>query len=254
MFLSDYVLLKVVKMVMGYRTKEIRICVGALVGSFLSFLTMASTFFMPALSYLLAVPIGISMLGVSFGKKRCMDYVKGLALLIFGCICLGGLLSLLMESGCLVQRSGYLSVLFVAMVWFLYLFLKKGKKWMNELLLHRSQNAEVTLVIQGKKAHCRGFWDSGNALSDPITGKPVVLLEKAILEKYQIPIPVKGFRVIPFRSVGMENGVLKGFVADELFVRDEKGFERSFQRTVIAIYEGRLSIKEEYQMILNPHL
>ena len=79
-------------------------------------------------------------------------------------------------------------------------------------------------------------------------------MEKAILEKYQIPIPVKGFRVIPFRSVGMENGVLKGFVADELFVRDEKGFERSFQRTVIAIYEGRLSIKEEYQMILNPHL
>jgi hypothetical protein len=125
---------------------------------------------------------------------------------------------------------------------------------MKDFLLHRSQNAEVCLKVQGKKAYCKGFWDSGNSLRDPITGKAVVLLEKGILEKYQIPIPVKGFRVIPFHSVGMENGVLKGFVADELLVKDEKGYERSFQKTIVAIYEGKLSIKEDYQMILSPHL
>lgn len=125
---------------------------------------------------------------------------------------------------------------------------------MKEFQLHRSQNADVCLKVQGRCAYCKGFWDSGNSLKDPISGKAVVLLEKNILEKYKIPIPVKGFRVIPFHSVGMENGVLKGFVADELIVKDESGYEMCFQKIVVAIYEGKFSLKEEYQMILSPGL
>lgn len=142
----------------------------------------------------------------------------------------------------------------LGMLWFAGQFVKKGMSFMKELTLHRSQYALVTLQIQGKKATCQGFWDSGNSLVDPISKRAVVLLEKGIMEQNRIPIPVKGFRVIPYNSIGMEHGVLKGFVADEMTIEEESGYKRSYTKVVVAIYEGKLSLKGDYQMILNPHL
>jgi len=238
---------------MGYRTKEIKVVFGALIGSVISlFANMVRNNLGMSTTWMLA-PAGIVMLYVAFSIKSWKEITRGLLILFLSAICGGGICEAF-NSYVGIKGNGYLSVYFLGMVWFGCLFLKKGFGWMKEQLLHRSQNAFVTLRVQGKEAYCKGFWDSGNSLRDPITGRPVVLLEKSILEKYKIPIPVKGFRVIPFHSVGMENGVLKGFVADELLVQDDRGYERCYRKTVVAIYEGRLSMKEEYQMILNPKL
>lgn len=154
---------------------------------------------------------------------------------------------------CMLGQSKvpYLSVVAMGGIAFLYLLFGKGYHMMKEFSLHKSQNAYVTIKVAGKEAKCKGFWDSGNKLKDPITGRAVVLLEKAVMEENKIPIPIKGFRVIPYNSVGMKNGVLKGFVADELVIMDEEGMQRRVKKAVVAIYEGTLSVTHDYQMILN---
>lgn len=250
LFMADYVLLKLLGCIMKKRTKELRVVLGAFAGSFLSLIVQI---FLPQKAGIIGlVPIGIVMLVIAFPIKDAAELAGSLVMLFLCSALMGGACAFFCPR--ITGRGTYLAVSLLGMLWFLYLFARKGFGIMKEFLLHRSQNTEVCLKVQGRKAYCKGFWDSGNSLKDPITGKAVVLLEKSILEKYKIPIPVKGFRVIPFHSVGMENGVLKGFVADELLVYDEKGYERCFRKIVVAIYEGRLSLKEEYQMILSPHL
>lgn len=248
--MADYVLLKLSGCMMKKRAKEIRLILGAFLGSLISLIVQI---FLPGrLGIIGLFPTGIVMLIVSFRIRDVKELLQSFAALFLISILMGGVCAFFCSR--VTGGGAYLTISLLGMLWFLYLFVRKGFEVMKEFLLHRSQNTDVCLKVQGKKAYCKGFWDSGNSLKDPITGKAVVLLEKSILEKYQIPIPVKGFRVIPFHSVGMENGVLKGFVADELTVYDEKGYERCFRKIVVAIYEGRLSLKEEYQMILSPHL
>jgi sigma-E processing peptidase SpoIIGA len=253
LFVADYILLKLVSVIMKKKEKELRIFAGACVGSILSFGLLMFYGCRSVWIFVFLFVVGGIMLKISFTIRDKTEFIRCLFLLFLCAYCMGGAYGFLSRNE-LFRRFRYTGIFFAGALIFIYLFVRKGFDMMKDFLLHRSQNAEVCLKVQGKKAYCKGFWDSGNSLRDPITGKAVVLLEKGILEKYQIPIPVKGFRVIPFHSVGMENGVLKGFVADELLVKDEKGYERSFQKTIVAIYEGKLSIKEDYQMILSPHL
>lgn len=191
--------------------------------------------------------------GIIFWMYRIKSFkgliIAGIYVLITMILLNGGIFLL----KCILGQSKipYLSVVAMGGVAFLYLLLGKGYQMMKEFSLHKSQNAYVTLKVAGKEAKCKGFWDSGNKLKDPITGRAVVLLEKSVMEEYKIPIPIKGFRVIPYHSVGMKNGVLKGFVADELVITDEEGMQRRIKKAVIAIYEGTLSVTHDYQMILN---
>lgn len=253
LFMADYVLLKLVALIMKKKTKEVRVLLGAFLGSGLSCGAMLLLGTHTVYAFLMLLLVGSIMLKISFSIQNGKDFLRCFSLLFLCSFCMGGVCGLINRFTFFRRWTGK-SIFLIGMLWFGYLFIRKGFELMKEFVLHRSQRADVCLKIQGKEAYCKGFWDSGNSLKDPITGKAVVLLEKAIMEKYQIPIPVKGFRVIPFHSVGMENGVLKGFVADELLIKDENGFEQSFQKTIVAIYEGKLSMKEDYQIILNPHL
>jgi len=253
LLVSDYVLLRLLSILTGKKAVQFRLFIGSLAASAIAWMLQFTTTGRAARLFLEGPLTGCVMLWIGFADWNKRDFLHSLFLLYFCTFCMGGFWNIVLRSRFL-WHFAYGAILFAGMLLFIVLFVKKGMKIMGELVLHRSQSTEVCLKVQGKKAYCKGFWDSGNSLTDPITGKAVVLLEKGIMEKYQIPIPVKGFRVIPFHSVGMDNGVLKGFVADELSVKDENGYERCFEKTVVAIYEGKLSIKEDYQMILNPHI
>ena len=120
-------------------------------------------------------------------------------------------------------------------------------------LVESRQIYEVTLTEEGENAVYRALFDTGNFLTDPVTGKPVSVVEeteatKKWLEKY----PQK-YKVIPYQSVGKEHGILEGIVVDELIIQKEK--EQVVKKgAVIALYKGKLSKDGQFQMILNHSL
>lgn len=78
----------------------------------------------------------------------------------------------------------------------------------------------VELVHEGRKICLTALQDTGNTLRDPITGKPVLVVGADVakrltgLSQMQLQRPVEsvgaipGLRLIPFRAVGKENGLL----------------------------------------------
>ena len=60
-------------------------------------------------------------------------------------------------------------------------------------------------------------------------------------------------RLIPFASLGKENGLLLGFVPDKIEIYDSCGI-RIIDKCVVGIYERQLSKDKSFGALLNPYL
>lgn len=112
---------------------------------------------------------------------------------------------------------------------------------------------EVMLTENGEHVKLKALFDTGNLLTDPISGKPVSVIEETeIVKQWIIKYPQK-YKMIPYRSVGNEHGVLEGIVVDELVIQKEE--EQVVKReAIVALYNGKLSGEGDFQMILNHNL
>lgn len=111
----------------------------------------------------------------------------------------------------------------------------------------------VTLSEEGENVVCRALFDTGNLLTDPVSGKPVSVVEETDTMKRWLEQYPQKYKIIPYRSVGEEHGVLEGIVVDELVIQKEE--EQVVKRgAVVAFYKGKLSKNGDFQMILNHSL
>ncbi len=102
-------------------------------------------------------------------------------------------------------------------------------------------------------------------MKDPITGASVIVVERAKLEEiieknildnlqniitgeYQVlenEEYISKFRLIPFSSLGKQNGMLLGFKPDFAEVEID-GINRKLENIVIGIYEKSITKNQEY--------
>lgn len=108
---------------------------------------------------------------------------------------------------------------------------------------------------------CRALYDTGLHLTEPFSGKPVVIVEQAVIEPYlsakhkeallcaHLPPGVRGvhMRVVPFRSLGAD-GLLSAFVPKRLTVEANDRKQRDISGTYVALSKnlGR----GEYQALI----
>ena len=115
--------------------------------------------------------------------------------------------------------------------------------------------------------------DTGNMLKDPITGMPVIIAQKEILKDIlpniildnlskivggDVPQEVYNdenlqyitkFRLIPFSSIGKENGMLLGFKTKKIEIQQED-IKKVIDNVIVGIYEKNLSKKNEYHALI----
>lgn len=111
-------------------------------------------------------------------------------------------------------------------------------------------NRQVTVMIRRGNQVCRlvALQDTGNTLTDPITGQSVLVVGSQIawelmgLNQQQLMSPVEtmassdiaGLRLIPYRSVGCSSGMLLAAVMDEVKIgKQEAGTLVAFAPQVI---------------------
>ena len=90
----------------------------------------------------------------------------------------------------------------------------------------------VTVCVSGKTAALTALVDTGNTLRDPLTGRPVLVVDETVagklltLSKEQLAHPVEtlaaaklpGLRLIPYTAVGSAAGLLLGIRPDRVQV------------------------------------
>ena len=136
------------------------------------------------------------------------------------------------------------SVLLVAAVFFIGVYQKR---------LAQKRLYQVRIVEDGKQLDFQALFDTGNSLTDPYTGKPVSIVEENEDILNWLHTKPQKYRIIPFRSIGKENGILEGTQVEELIICGKEG-QKIEKDAVIALYKGRLSGDGSFQMILNQGL
>jgi len=138
----------------------------------------------------------------------------------------------------------------------------------------------VKLKNRGKEITGTGLLDTGNRLFDPLSGEPVILAEfewvkelftvseQRMLASYMnfSQVPHEGprqmgelegepimIRMIPFHSVGREQGMLVAVRLDSIWIGEQSGLKRR-ENVLIGLYPGRVSAREMYQVILHNSL
>lgn len=121
---------------------------------------------------------------------------------------------------------------------------------------HRNRQKAIYCVMlteQGKSIEMKALLDTGNALTEPFTGKPVSVVEADVWRRAMAESKMEKFKIIPFHSIGKEHGTLEGMEIEELIIwQDDRKIVQ--KKAIIAFYEGKLSNDRKYQMILHQSL
>jgi len=114
--------------------------------------------------------------------------------------------------------------------------------------------------------------DTGNFLKEPITNIPVVVIEHTLL-KGIIPDDILNnienvlggdlrnisentkikymsrLKVIPFSSLGKQNGMLLGIKADGIEIEQTDGVKK-VDKVIVGLYNKKINRKQEYKALL----
>ena len=231
----DYLLLAVAARLSGTYCTRPRLLLGAALGA-----GYAVASCLGGMSWLSLLPVraaaGFVMVRAAFGARRAAELARLTALFwLVSCAMAGGALALgqISDTAFLAGGGFYLDVPFRVVVaaaaadWALTGLLLRGE-------VKARQTARVHLDFAGRGADFSLLVDTGNELSDPVSGKPALVLDRraaARILPIEAAIPLAGlrsdnapavlaalpgtcrtqFQLLPYRAVGQENGLLLAF-------------------------------------------
>lgn len=132
------------------------------------------------------------------------------------------------------------SVLIVLLMRYLYQFRIKRN-------LADSYHYRVTLLYNQKKLKLRAFYDSGNHLFDPISGKAVILVSNKVMQKLN---PDRNrFRLIPYSALGKQTGMLTAYRLDQVIVYEKE--EKVYRDIYAASADNKMFAQECCDVILH---
>jgi stage II sporulation protein GA (sporulation sigma-E factor processing peptidase) len=235
-------------------------------------------------------PVMLIVLGVgiviSFAPKRIPELIKLLIIANLVSFCIGGMgmalfyftnISTLFFNAAGVYIENFSLKILLIVSSSTYVLIKLFGAWAKKFLLNKKKLLEVKIYADGSSGALNALLDTGNSLCDPLSASPVIIaefdrvkdflpgdLKTAFSERREQDFGrvfsqleennfSKRVRVIPYESVGKQNGILIGFRPDRVEIT-EGDKKIVINDVVIGIYNFKLSKDDSYQGLLNPDL
>lgn len=287
-FIMDFVILLLERKISRKNIPISRIFFGALLGAFL----MCVIILIPKLNYIVYLALcyfisSIIIVQFTFKPKKIMELVKLTFMLYIIAIVLGGIIFALYYYSTIgyglsrmfnneVFEGIDIQLLFLLLFFAIIIFGVFINIFMKVTSVSKNIY-DISLCYKNQKINVNALLDTGNNLYDPITKWPVIIGEIEILkqlfeeDKYlkvqnilNNIYDVQGIesvkdildiniRLIPYASLGNDNGMLMGLVLDKVIVNNGKE-KTTNENVVIAIYNKKLSKDNSYSILLHPKL
>lgn len=260
----NYIILFATAYIMKIKISHIRIIASSSIGAvysimlYMQILPIYSSIFMKII-------LSVAMVYISYAPKSVKIAIKQLIIFYLISFAFGGcafaLLYFVKPQDIFIKNGVYIGTyplkiaLLGGIVGFIITYIAfkiiKNKATKEEMIY------KLKIKINDKTVEVNALLDTGNKLKDPITLVPVIVIEKQklynflpeeILENIDKIIGgdsdklieenikyMSKFRVIPYNSIGKQNGLMLGFKADEVkIIIDEE--ERTIKNTIIGIF------------------
>ncbi len=266
----NYIILFATGLIHRTKIKGWRILASSIIGGIYAILSFAPILEIYS-SLLFKVLLSLVMVYIAFHPSNVKLLIKQLVVFYLVSFAFGGcafcLLYFIRPQDILI-RNGVLTGTYPIKIALLggivgFVIVNIAFKVVKGKLTKKDMFCEVTVFLNHKQKTIKAFIDTGNLLKDPISGMPVMVIEAVELEEIlpkeivmhindilegkkidilsELPNEYKlKFRVIPFSSLGKQNGMLLGFIADKVELKIEENIQE-LNNIIIGIYEKNLT-------------
>ena len=285
-FVMDLIILWAAGKLTGRRAKLRRLALGALIMA----LAYCAVTFVSGLHafYLLLSTVIMLIMGIcaAYAPINLIVLSKLVLFSYFTAFLIGGIGMGLFYTSRLSDIIGNITEVFmfnfmlpilIAAVAAFYVLFRFGSQWLENRAIKRQICMAVRIFFGDRNLELNALVDTGNSLRDPLSQAPVIVAEFDSVKSF-LPDSVKllfyekqendlqnllmsassdeftgRLRMIPYESLGRQNGLLIGFRPDRVEIMREKDII-TLPDVVIGIYNRSLSRNGEYQGLLNPEL
>ncbi len=282
----NYLILYVTAKFSKYRTSTLRLFLGAIIGALYVGIIIIEPDIKVFYTTVAKILLSFFIIAVTFFPRNIMTFIKTLVIFYISTfIFAGAALAFLFfnDQGGFVKNGivyvfgqskwslMFFSLVTVGIIIKIFMEVIQSKFTRENLLI------PVKIAFDNRKIGFPALVDTGNSLKDPLTNNPVMVVEFNALEEL-LPVEIKDifknskeddlscvtttistskwfsrFRLIPFSSLGKENGMLIGFKPDFIEIGEEEE-KRDVKNVIVGIYNKSLSRNEKYKALLGPEL
>ena len=255
-FLLNFIIILGTSIISKSKTSILRITISSLFGSAFAILG-----YFINLNFFIKLLISICMVCIAFKINKLLRLLKLLIFFYFISFAFGGISYMLIYYlGSYTLNVVILSII-IGLIIVLLFFKIINEKFQNTIY-------DIEIFYNGKNLKIKSMLDTGNLLKDPITNNDVMLVEKDEISKI---VPKEfwdkinnvkkgnlleksnydGFKItlIPYSSIGKENGILFGFKPDSVKIYSD--FAITKKNIIIGIYDGKLSINNLFTSLIS---
>ena len=277
--LMNYIILFACVVLLKIKFKKFRLIIASMVGAvytivmYLNIIPIYSNFIM---KFILSIVIVV----IAFKPNKMKQMIKELVIFYLVSFVFGGCVFALMYflKPQLVQMKNGMFVgtypIKVAVIGggLAFALIQISFKLIKSKISKNDVIYKVKICIFEEEVILNALLDTGNLLKEPITGLPVIIVEKKSLNKI-LPCEILNnlnkivggdlneinsneklikyisrFRMIPFSSVGKQNGLLLGVRCDKVDVINNGTIE-TVQNAIIGVYEQSFTKNKAYSAI-----
>ena len=275
----NYLLLYLLKRFCKCKAQYYKLIAAAAFGALYVFIV-----FFPSLhvftSILMKFIISVIMIIIAFSHQNIRTYIKLLtifyieAFFIGGCIL--GIYYYRKQTNYSINDITDISAQFIiVMILFATLLVKIGFDFFENHYMLKNNKIELQILLDKKVCSIQALVDTGNSLKDPLTNLPVVIVYfkaiydllpenmtnsikddgscESLMELIMLSSLKHRIRVLPFRALGVDNGVLPGIKIDML-VAKYKNRTTVINNPIIALYDKPISEGDDYQALAYPEI
>ena len=273
-FILNYIIILSTAIISKSKIKLTSIMLSSTIGGIFSILNYLMN--MNSLeNMVLKIIISILMMLIAFNDYKIKKLIKQLLFFYLVSFTFGGIAFMLLffiKPQNIIMKSNHLVGTYPIKITILAWILGFGvifliEKIIKDRLNKKSMICDLEIFYDGKIRKIKTMIDTGNLLKEPISKNDVIIVEKESLEGIvskdileNIKYILKGkwiqekniysykIKLIPFSSLGNDNGLLLGFKPDYVKIYSDDEITRN--DVLIGIYDGKLSKANQYNSLI----
>ena len=276
--IMNYIILFATGLILKVKIKHVRLILSSLLGAIYSIVAYGG-FLQIYSSFILKIILSVIIVYIAYNPKNIKGMLKELVVFYLVSFALGGCAfallyivrpqDIFMKDGVYIGTYPLKIALLGGITGFIITYIAfkavKTRISKNEIIY------KAAVKLDEKEITINVMLDTGNMLKDPISNSPVVLVEKSKLydilpnnllentknilggewneEEYNLNTYRTKLRIIPFTSVGKQNGMMVGIKADEIKIITDVD-EIINKNAIICVYEKTFSKTGKYSGLI----
>ena len=268
----NFVIIYATAVIIKNEIKILRTFISSVIGSVYAVIVYMNILKIITTNFFLKILLSVVMIYIAYNPKTLKMFFKELIIFYLTSFTFGGVAfaliylinpkKIIMENGILIGTYPIKIILFGGILGFIIITI--AFKSIKARISKKDLLCNIKIAINNKHKFIKAIVDTGNFLKDPISNIPVIVVEKDALygivpdnllnnlnniingQNIEDEELISKIKIIPFTSLGKQNGMLIGIKADNILINmEEKNI--LVNKVIIGIYDGKLCKNEKYK-------